>query len=409
MSRPRTGQAAPEGEPEAAQRRARSRPKVEKFYVTEVDEDGQATGESYAVPITDDPERFIMRNFEPGLRFKIERRKGGTFGKNNHVTFFDNPGPMPRTSEAGEGAFEEGDDLLTGDEPQQAMTPQGIARLVAQTVGAAFDERDRREREAQGQTSTIDLLREVEEMAERRAERERGVRESVLKEVRAMMSPQQQPPSPTESLNQAMSIVEKAMGISERFNPSPVETQGGVLGGIAAVARELGLKDLVKPMLGAAMMQARRQQGALAAQGMPQPAPDAKTQPEATGAPAQAATAAQAGAEPYMDTLRIIVRECAADAVLDKSLAAVGELLRVAPEYQQHVAMLAHASAQAVIDQLAQVPEFSMLPYVSHALEWVRDFQAALRGEGGEEGEVDDESEFAANNGHRQEVSYEQP
>lgn len=183
MKKPENDPQAGAQEPVERPRRAARRSSAEEFHIYFLP-DGKR-GERVrkgSVPLDDDPSDVIEERSEwPAGLYRIEKRKGGEFAK--EICFYTK---------------DEGADLLAGelgpegggDLPAEFIQPAGAsdddARIV-KLVNAVMDARERRERAAQPQPGPLDLLREVEELAERRADRERQMREAVREEIAAMV------------------------------------------------------------------------------------------------------------------------------------------------------------------------------------------------------------------------------
>lgn len=132
--------------------------------------------------------KFVKRDFGAG-DYLVKNRVGGKFkGESELHVEFDADEIV--TGGVDSDDAEEGLELTPGASDDDAR----ILRLV----NAVMDARERRERAAQPQPGPLDLLREVEELAERRAERDRQMRESIRAEVASMMPKENPAPRETE-------------------------------------------------------------------------------------------------------------------------------------------------------------------------------------------------------------------
>jgi flagellar basal body-associated protein FliL len=193
MKKADTDQQLSEQAPGERPRRTPRKPTTAKFYIYFMPEgkSGERVEKGSIPPDVDFVDHIDERtDLESGL-YRIEKRKGGEFAEwTGFYTKDDYPEStinLERRSDAEEASF--------AFESDQSHTPNSlddarIAKLVASAVNAVLDARDRRERAAQEQPGAIDMLREIEEIAERRAERDRQLRESIRAEVAAML-PQQ--------------------------------------------------------------------------------------------------------------------------------------------------------------------------------------------------------------------------
>jgi hypothetical protein len=177
-------------EPEQGERPRKStrKPGPDKYYIY-LEPEGEGEREFVtALPVNKDPELFIDRSEDcaPGSVFRIARqRSNGTLVSAYRYTKEE----MPETT-INLDPPEETDEVEFDEEESGATDPKTLAKLVAATVNATLEARERRERAAQQQPSALELMREMEEMAERKAERERQHREQIRAEIAAAMSQQ---------------------------------------------------------------------------------------------------------------------------------------------------------------------------------------------------------------------------
>ncbi len=135
------------------------------------------------------------------------RKRSGEFS--GEVLFYtkeEDDDSSGAVSDEAAGEFSPAEFSSSSGEP---LSAHDIARLVASTVNATLEARDKRVRAEQPQPGAIDMLREMEEMAERRANRDRERREEIRAEISAML-PRDNPSPPLSAEQQLrLAVVEK--------------------------------------------------------------------------------------------------------------------------------------------------------------------------------------------------------
>jgi hypothetical protein len=293
--------------------RVRSRkPKAEEFYIFFCPEG--KTGprvKKGSLPLDIDFEEHIEErtDLEPGL-YRIEKRKGGEFPK--EVCYYTKdellePIASPRDDERGE--TDEPEDF----EETEGLSASQIVKLVASTVNATLDARERNRRAEKSEPSALDIAREIEELAEKRAERERTMRTTVIEEVRGMFQPtgeKNQAQTATEIVDSALNIVNTLREASDELSP-PRERGGkvGTIGQLASLVEQIGKHGhKVLPMLGALLPGGAGMAGAAPARQQQQPSP---VQSGPTSQPEQSIESEEGGEQPA--TLEGVLRNLTFD------------------------------------------------------------------------------------------------
>jgi hypothetical protein len=160
------------------------------------------------VPLEVDVEDHIEErsDCEPGM-YRIEKKRSGEFS--GEVLFYTK-------QDDGISSVAEPDDDVSSDENSPAefaprvgesLSASDIARLVSSTVNATLDARDKRPRQADSEPTVLETLRQLEEMAERRAEKDLQRRQEMRSEIASLM-PKEDPLSPEQQLR--LAVVEKS-------------------------------------------------------------------------------------------------------------------------------------------------------------------------------------------------------
>jgi hypothetical protein len=191
MKKPNAEQQASEQEPSERPHRAARKPAAAEYYIYFLPEGKQGPRvKKGSLPLDVEFEEHIdeRTDLEPGL-YRIERRKGGEFPKDIcHYTKEDYLSDEPTPDGRAESAVlsDDGDDSEVEQGPAgNSLDAASIAKLVAASVNAAMDARDRRERAAAGQPDPLDQFRQMRELLK---EERREMRD----EMRAM-TPKENP------------------------------------------------------------------------------------------------------------------------------------------------------------------------------------------------------------------------
>lgn len=345
-------------------------------------------------PADDDPELYIEESSqcEPGL-YRIEKRKGGEI--QGQVYYFTKEEDAARSAtgkeeddDAGEG-FEDLDDL---DE------------RVARTVVAVLDARERRERPTTPQLNPLDIAREVEQLAEQRAARDREVRESILREIEARtpkVDPAASQPPQLDPQTQLGVLLLKESGTLKGLFRNVREAFGAVERvdeptswpeRLADLAREYApyVGPVAGPIIGQLIVKAAAQQGGLI------PPPVAPQQQPPAGQQAAPTADVQAAA---LQVLNVAVSELKRNKRVGRTADAIDELVTAHPEIGGDIGNLLRMPAAQVLAQLSQVAGEDLSSY-SHAHEWVEALASEVLPDEDEEGADEPQVQPEAN-GHK--------
>lgn len=171
-------------------RRARSEPKLYICFLPEGK--GGPRVDKGSVPIESDVEQHIEErsDCEPGL-YRIEKKRSGEFS--GDVLFYTKEDAVSRRVPLEREEEYDAIDFAPPDAGTSLTPAEDLARLVAASVNHALESRERKARAESKDPSALDLLREVEAMADRRVEQERARREEIRAEISAMLPPPAQP------------------------------------------------------------------------------------------------------------------------------------------------------------------------------------------------------------------------
>lgn len=337
-----------------------------------------------SVPLEVDVELHIEErtDCEPGL-YRIERKRSGEFS--GEVLFYpkeDFQGGAPLGFDSpGKERDEEQTAASTSDDTR-------LAQMVAGAVNAALDARDRRERATQGQPSTIDMVRELDELAERRADRERQRSAEIRQEIAAML-PKESPSQQQNQFGVFSAMLGDALKLVDQVAPIREATQEdrGVMREILDTARDAINSPNTGPAIGTLVRgAAQRLVQRPAAPTAPHNghAPQATSKPSPTiaaTAPAREAPAPESteheGAE---DRLQIVTEDLSVDMVEDRPVAAavrdIESLIEDEPERLPAIQALIAAPVEQLRSVLAQnVPNSAEVLAAPHGLEWLAALQ----------------------------------
>jgi hypothetical protein len=151
-------------------RRANRKPAEAQQYIGFLpDGKGGARVRKGSVPLEVDVEAHIEErtDCEPGL-YRIERKRGGEFS--GEVFFYTKEEDSERGLDLDRFTDEDDGSMPQLEEVRASGTldAASMAKLVSATVNATLDARERMQRAEQGQPSTLDMMRQLEEMNERR-------------------------------------------------------------------------------------------------------------------------------------------------------------------------------------------------------------------------------------------------
>jgi hypothetical protein len=233
MRKPQDSQARTSDEQPAAPAKRKRKVGPEKYHIYHDPKEAGAEAEwIQSLPTSKDPELFIERTeeCEPEETFLIRHTRGD--GSIIHSWRYTKAG-MPETTIS--LPDESGDDT---EEFEEAATSELDEGRIALLLDRVIERRERAKRAEKDQPSALDIAREIEEAAERRAARELAARTAMIAELRATMQPQRaetdQAQTATEIVNSALNIVNTLREASDEL--SPRESGGGKVGIIGQFA-----------------------------------------------------------------------------------------------------------------------------------------------------------------------------
>lgn len=324
------------------------------------------------LPVEQDPEHYIETNCAPGV-YRISKTRGGKFVERYKYRFDGDAtaAPVPVINEDAD------DDELRELQPRayDAAT-EDEAERIARIVVTVLETRERRERSNQGkQPGAIDLLREVEDMAERRAANERATRAAIREEIAASRPPENanaQPLDPQTQLGvlllkQSGALKDIFRGLREAVGSAEgVSEPTGTMDALLEVARAYApyVGPVAGPAIGQLLMRGMQQQAAATGQA----GAGAATQPQ--GAQASATAIGQQLQEPFASVLRIIVQDCTRNADLDRAADAIESALKAQPALLPYVQEWIGMSSVQLLQNVAEMSGATYLLDIPTSVSW---------------------------------------
>jgi hypothetical protein len=372
MKRPETAQEGAEEGMAARSPRPARRPKLEKIYITPVDENDEPTGDSYALPKSEDYERFIKKNFPEG-RYKVESRKGGQLPP-LWSTYFNNVESL---------APAEDEEDFDGDELPLELSPEAEERIAQRAARAAVEATEAmRPREPNPPATPYDVLKLQDEVIAREDRRRTMIRE----EVRAAMPEQparvsERPPKANPS-DPILALLASVAKDDPELRARIVDNylgDGEKSGGVGALARAAFEHPIeAEQIIGAVMS------GIQGVVGLFKPA----TNGNGNGpAPAQTSAPVQQ-ANPVNTVLAIVVEDLKRNRRVGRSADAIEELFTKIPAYRAQLTPILKQSDEVILQMLSRAAGEDLSAY-SHGAKFV----SLLRDElFGEDEEADEET-----------------
>jgi hypothetical protein len=306
------------------------------------------------IPAHVDVRRFVKHNYGDG-DYLIKSRIGGRFKgeRELHIEL------TPDEAETVEAE----DDL---DEPDIApsLAQDDLVKLVAATVSATLDAREKSQRVAQ--PAPVDPF----EFVERSLEIEEKMRER---------SARNNPPAPqaADPSENFLNMLDKFSAIAERIAPireSDREGSSGVLSGLASVIREVATHgSSLIPLLPALVQQVQ-----VATNGTAQMNGHQQVRP--------------ASVDPVRATLALITNDLKKNKRIGRAADAVEDLYLKLPGSEAHVAPLFVLPTADLLAQLSQFAGEDLTGY-SHAAAWLGSLQDELSGNAEDETESEEPDE----------------
>lgn len=314
-------------------------------------------------PADDDPELAIEESSQcpPGL-YRIEMRKGGEIS--GKVYFY--------TKEEDDAAAVE----VVGEEDDAGAELDDIDARIAKAVARVLDERDRRAGASTPQPDPLAIAREVDELAERRATRDRALRASLIAEIEARRPKEN--PAPREDLSDrqrlelaviketgaipaifrelrdAMGTVErvdeprgwtdKVLDFAKEFVPYVGPVAGPVIG--RRLISLLGKVDDAALIQAAGVQPAQQPQEQQPAQPTDAPQPEATTTPSAEGEAPAAIT--------FESVLEGLVTDLQEGNDPEEAIGDIAKLVTAEPDYLPVVGKLMSQTNEQLIQLLGQ-------------------------------------------------------
>lgn len=179
------------------------------------------------LPAHVDARKFVKRNYGGG-DYLVKNKVGGKFKgeRELHIEF------QPEEQTDVEIEYEEPERDF-GLRPIPVEVPEDSDERIARIVAKALEERDRRERAVQGQPSALDMMLRLEEVAEKKAEREQRRRVAMMEELRAM-NPQQ-----PDQFKMLETMLDRALRMADKLSPvRELEGSKGVMSELLGFARD---------------------------------------------------------------------------------------------------------------------------------------------------------------------------
>jgi hypothetical protein len=364
----------------ASKRKRKTGPEKYHIYHDPKEADGESTF-VVSLAANKDPELFIERSedCDPGETFLIVRaRADGARIESWRYTKEDAPETTISLRDEEERRARGRDAFVEDDETLESLDEDRIVKLVASTVNATLDARERAQRADKDQPSALDMMREVEELTEKRTAREREMRAALIEEVRGMVQPHEtdQAQAATDIVNSALNIVNTLREASDELNP-PQERAGkvGVIGQFASLIDSLGrhgpkIIPMAKMALGGVIPQQQ------------QPAPVVQRAPVAQVQPEAAAVDYEETEPPQPLTvekwLENIVRDIQNEDGPDD---AVGELVRLVSENESLIPMASQLVQNSNDELLALLYQCSgaNLSLLTNADKYLNDLRKGVR------------------------------
>lgn len=377
---PELSQEATEAEAGQSPRKSRRKPGRDVNEIYRLNDDPDEEPEFLiTLPAHVNVRKFVKRDFGAG-DYLVKNRVGGKFkGESElHVEFDADEIVTGRVDD--DDVAEEGLELPTG-------TTDNDARIV-RLVNAVMDARERRERASQPQPGPLDLLREVEQLAERRADRDRQMRESIRAEVTSMMP--KEPPAPREAelsdrqrlelavikeagaiptifkeLRQAIGTVDrvdepeswtdKILGFAKEFVPYIGPVAGPIIG--QRLISLLGKVDDAALMQAAGIQPGQLQQPLQQqppAQQYPMGAPQQTAPPPITAAQPAATGEAEVSTVTFEGVLEGIITDLQEGNEPDEAIDDIAKLTTLQPDFLPVIAKLISQPNEQLVQMLSQ-------------------------------------------------------
>jgi hypothetical protein len=258
------------------------------------------------------------------------------------------------------------DDDLEDNEPDIApsLTHDDLVKLVAATVNATLDAREKSQRVAQ--PAPVDPFA----LVERSLEVEEKMRARSLRNN----PPAPQAADPSENF---LNMLDKFSAIAERIAPireSDREGSSGVLSGLASVIREVGTHgSSLLPLLPALVQQV---QGA------------ANGATPMNGQQNGHQQVRPASADPVRSTLAVVINELKRNRRVGRAADAIDDLFQKLPDTRTQLSPLLIAPSNDLLAQLSQFAGEDLSTY-THAAVWLENLQDELRTDDGNDVDTD--------------------
>ncbi len=409
--------------PDERPQRARRKPTQPKLHIAFMPEGrGGPREDKGSVPLEVDVEAHIEErtDCEPGL-YRIEKKRSGEFS--GEVLWYTKEDYPESTINLGQREEDEERGFqLDAEPPPTGTDPASIARLVASTVRAELDARERRERATQGQPSAMDILRETRQQL-------REEREAVRAEIQSMLpkeNPAAREPELTDKQRLELAVIKETGAISQIFG-----TLREAMGTVERVDEPRSLTDklldfagqyvlpivgpYVGPVVGPVLAQkAASFVGAVDPNALAQQIQQPQQTQESAAQPAAAAPHSlppQVGPTPeqaLINALNVVVTGLRRGKRPGASADTLDELLAKYPQFQSQVDQLISTPDSLVLAELSRVSGEDLSVYTG-ALEFIAALKDELRPDDGEESEAAEIAPVSpSRNGHAaQEVGFD--